>query len=126
MYFSKPGFFKAPFQTCHRGTFHIFVYFYIAETEKLEDLLVFAVGLRKIPPLGLHPPPNIKFNHRQEAQHIVVADFPYADTCANTLRLPMATNYASFKTNMLAAINTVKIFTDEQIVQCIWAKNSLM
>uniref|UniRef100_A0AAZ1X5R7 HECT domain-containing protein n=1 Tax=Oreochromis aureus TaxID=47969 RepID=A0AAZ1X5R7_OREAU len=58
----------------------------------LEDLMMFATGLTAVPPAGMTPPPCIQF--------LSVLPFPVANTCANTLKLPICDSYSIFKANM--------------------------
>lgn len=58
----------------------------------LEDLLMFATGLAALPPAGMTPPPRIEF--------LSDSPFPVANTCANTLKLPLLESYSVFKANM--------------------------
>nr|XP_055034496.1 G2/M phase-specific E3 ubiquitin-protein ligase-like [Misgurnus anguillicaudatus] len=58
----------------------------------LEDLLMFATGLAALPPAGITPPPRIEF--------LSNSPFPVANTCANTLKLPLLDSYSVFKRNM--------------------------
>ncbi|MBN3292744.1 G2E3 ligase, partial [Polypterus senegalus] len=55
----------------------------------LEDIVMFATGLKMIPPLGFEPRPTIKFLHDN-------SPFPTANTCSNTLCLPLHSSYDSF------------------------------
>ena len=47
----------------------------------LGDVLAFATGASAIPPMGFNPTPAIKFHS--------TSPFPLANTCANTLSLPL-------------------------------------
>ncbi|KAL6489246.1 hypothetical protein MHYP_G00029870 [Metynnis hypsauchen] len=58
----------------------------------LEDLLMFATGLAALPPAGIMPPPRLEF--------LSDSPFPVANTCANTLKLPLLESYSVFKENM--------------------------
>ncbi|XP_026036725.1 G2/M phase-specific E3 ubiquitin-protein ligase-like [Astatotilapia calliptera] len=58
----------------------------------LEDLMMFATGLTAVPPAGMTPPPCIQF--------LSDSPFPVANTCANTLKLPICDSYGIFKANM--------------------------
>ncbi|MBN3288973.1 G2E3 ligase, partial [Polypterus senegalus] len=55
----------------------------------LEDIVMFATGLKMIRPLGFEPRPTIKFLHDNSL-------FPTANTCSNTLCLPLHSSYYSF------------------------------
>lgn len=50
----------------------------------LEDVLIFATGASAVPPVGLIPKPTITFHDRSL--------FPLANTCTNTLKLPINTS----------------------------------
>ncbi|MBN3294635.1 G2E3 ligase, partial [Polypterus senegalus] len=56
----------------------------------LEDILMFATGLRAIPPLGLQPRPTICFHHDGSL-------LPVANTCGNILTLPIHKTYDNFR-----------------------------
>ncbi|XP_065104077.2 uncharacterized protein [Paramisgurnus dabryanus] len=58
----------------------------------LENLLMFATGLTSLPPAGITPQPCIVF--------LDTSPFPMANTCANTLKLPLSETYSSFKSHM--------------------------
>ena len=61
----------------------------------MQDLLIFATGAARIPPLGLTPKPQIRFTKE--------SDYPIANTCAIILFLPLCRNgcsYDNFKANM--------------------------
>ncbi|XP_023816305.1 G2/M phase-specific E3 ubiquitin-protein ligase-like [Oryzias latipes] len=58
----------------------------------LEEILMFATGVPCIPPAGMDPKPHLEF--------IGSSMFPMANTCANTLKLPLLNDYDTFKTNM--------------------------
>ncbi|XP_073711562.1 G2/M phase-specific E3 ubiquitin-protein ligase-like [Misgurnus anguillicaudatus] len=58
----------------------------------VEDVLMFATGLSSLPPSGLEPLPQIEF-----LDHSV---FPMANTCANSLKLPLLDSYTLFKSQM--------------------------
>lgn len=61
----------------------------------LEDILVFATGADKIPPLGFPSKPKLCFLH--DEQHL----YPRGNTCGLILYLPVVhRNYDSFKYNM--------------------------
>lgn len=75
--------------------------------------MAFSVGLKRIPPLGISPAPSIIFLHEDDHMNPITGQFPFANTCSNELKLPVLSNYQLFKSNMLAAIDQVKVFTDE-------------
>ncbi|MBN3292052.1 G2E3 ligase, partial [Polypterus senegalus] len=56
----------------------------------LEDILMFATGLRALPPLGLQPRPTICFRHDGSL-------LPVANTCGNILTLPIHKTYDNFR-----------------------------
>ncbi|MGH0130916.1 UNVERIFIED_CONTAM: hypothetical protein FKN15_059637 [Acipenser sinensis] len=58
----------------------------------LEDVLMFATGLRSLPPAAIQPQPSMEFFSSSQ--------FPTANTCGNILRLPYADNYDEFKSAM--------------------------
>ena len=59
----------------------------------LNEVLIFATGADRIPPLGFFPRPSIAFS--QESR------YPTAKACANILTLPTAhDSYVSFKESM--------------------------
>lgn len=58
----------------------------------LEEVLMFATGLTAIPPAGMMPSPHLEF--------LSDSPFPVANTCANTLKLPLLESYAAFRANM--------------------------
>ncbi|XP_034145240.1 G2/M phase-specific E3 ubiquitin-protein ligase-like [Esox lucius] len=58
----------------------------------VEDVLMFATGLSSLPPSGLEPLPQIEF--------LDDSAFPMANTCSNSLRLPLLDSYTLFKSQM--------------------------
>ncbi|XP_034080294.1 G2/M phase-specific E3 ubiquitin-protein ligase-like isoform X6 [Gymnodraco acuticeps] len=58
----------------------------------LEDVLMFATGLTSLPPSGFEPSPGIEF--------LDDSPFPMANTCSNTLKLPLLDAYNVFKSQM--------------------------
>ena len=63
----------------------------------LGDVLAFATGASAIPPMGLNATPAIKFH--------TTSPFPLANTCANTLSLPLLSHtHESFKYNFCYGI----------------------
>nr|XP_055025012.1 G2/M phase-specific E3 ubiquitin-protein ligase-like isoform X2 [Misgurnus anguillicaudatus] len=58
----------------------------------VEEVLMFATGLNSLPPSGLNPQPKLEF--------IEDSPYPMANTCANTLKLPVLSNFELFKSNM--------------------------
>ncbi|MEQ2312197.1 hypothetical protein AMECASPLE_028338 [Ameca splendens] len=58
----------------------------------LEDVLMFATGVPCMPHAGLDPQRCLEFLNSSK--------FPMANTCANTLKLPLLDNYNTFKDNM--------------------------
>lgn len=63
----------------------------------LEELLMFATGVSSLPPAGLEPQPSLLF--------ISNSNFPMANTCGNTLKLPLSATFLTFKKNMDFGIN---------------------
>lgn len=58
----------------------------------VEDVFMFATGLTSLPPSGLEPLPTLEF--------LDDSPFPMANTCANTLKLPLLDSYNVFQANM--------------------------
>ncbi|XP_053367988.1 G2/M phase-specific E3 ubiquitin-protein ligase-like isoform X2 [Clarias gariepinus] len=58
----------------------------------LKDVLMFATGLTSLPPAGLTPLPSIVF--------LASSPFPMANTCTNTLKLPLLDTYSLFQKQM--------------------------
>ncbi|XP_016400282.1 G2/M phase-specific E3 ubiquitin-protein ligase-like [Sinocyclocheilus rhinocerous] len=58
----------------------------------LENVLMFATGLTSLPPAGVAPQPCIVFLDN--------SPFPMANTCTNTLKLPILETYSLFQTQM--------------------------
>ncbi|MGH0181303.1 UNVERIFIED_CONTAM: hypothetical protein FKN15_006466 [Acipenser sinensis] len=58
----------------------------------LEYVLMFATGLRSLPPAGIQPQPSMEFFSSSQ--------FPSANTCGNILRLPYDDHYDEFKSVM--------------------------
>ncbi|XP_069108918.1 G2/M phase-specific E3 ubiquitin-protein ligase-like [Argopecten irradians] len=83
----------------------------LEEMDKLEDLLQFVTGLRTVPILGMVPSPSTSFGHYDPDDSRW--QFPMANTCANTLRIPVVEEYEIFKTNMLRTLEMVTAFTNE-------------
>jgi hypothetical protein len=78
-------------------------------SNQLGQLLMFATGLDNIPPLGLHPAVCIElFSHKEDfKENNHRKEFLIANTCANTLKIPMLSTYDAFKENMMAALQIV-------------------
>lgn len=53
---------------------------------------MFATGLKSLPPSGLIPEPQLEF--------LEDSPYPMANTCANTMKLPLLDNFELFKSNM--------------------------
>lgn len=53
---------------------------------------MFATGVPCMPPAGMEPQPRLQF--------LGSSKLPMANTCANTLKLPLLDNYNTFKANM--------------------------
>ncbi|XP_028650961.1 uncharacterized protein LOC114646789 [Erpetoichthys calabaricus] len=58
----------------------------------VEDVFMFATGLTSLPPSGLEPLPRIEF--------LDDSPFPMANTCSNTMKLPLLDSYKVFKSHM--------------------------
>ncbi|XP_062862578.1 G2/M phase-specific E3 ubiquitin-protein ligase-like [Trichomycterus rosablanca] len=58
----------------------------------LDEIFMFATGVPHIPPAGMDPRPCLQF--------LTSSKFPMANTCANTLKLPLLDSYNTFKANM--------------------------
>lgn len=68
----------------------------------LEDVLRFATGAEKIPPLGFSEKPVLDFLHEPVNNQRRV--FPEANTCALILRLPLHALYEDFSDHMISGI----------------------
>ena len=68
------------------------------------QILAFATGASKVPPMGFPVSPNISFISGDDPWEL-----PTASTCSLTLKLPLAlTEYDNFKERMtMAVLNTV-------------------
>ncbi|XP_050401791.1 G2/M phase-specific E3 ubiquitin-protein ligase-like isoform X1 [Patella vulgata] len=80
----------------------------LEETDELGSLLSFVTGLKDIPPLGFNPPLKLLFRHPSFEWDIA----PFANTCANTLNIPVLKDYDAFKTAMAMSLRIGNIFTD--------------
>ncbi|XP_039463252.1 G2/M phase-specific E3 ubiquitin-protein ligase isoform X2 [Oreochromis aureus] len=58
----------------------------------LEDILMFATGLREIPPAAIQPKPQLLFQ--------TTSRFPVADVCAITIKIPVLHSYEDFQEAM--------------------------
>ncbi|XP_028314675.1 G2/M phase-specific E3 ubiquitin-protein ligase-like [Gouania willdenowi] len=58
----------------------------------LQEVFMFATGVPCVPPAGIEPRPRLQFFSSSK--------LPLANTCANTLKLPLLHCYMSFKRNM--------------------------
>ena len=70
---------------------------FITSTEEecglsLQDVLMFATGLKEIPPAKLTPQPQLTFQKHSR--------FPEANVCSNTLKLPILPSYEKFEEAM--------------------------
>lgn len=91
---------------------HFIIFILFSEGDSnvgLSDLLIFVTGLAAPPPLGFAPPLSISFLHdkitpvrKGEAKpdEAYLSQFPIANTCGNSLQLPLANSYKEFKTFM--------------------------
>ncbi|KAL7394632.1 hypothetical protein ABVT39_000937 [Epinephelus coioides] len=67
----------------------------------LEDVLMFATGADRIPPLGFSVVPSLAFLHEHSQRK---RKFPEANTCALIMRLPMHASYEQFNDSMISGI----------------------
>jgi hypothetical protein len=74
--------------------------------------MVFWLGAEEIPLLGFDPAPSLQFRHPQDHVGDISAEFPYANTCANVLSIPVLKTYDQFRQNLIASITQIKIFSD--------------
>jgi hypothetical protein len=52
--------------------------------------MVFATGMATVPALGMEPEASLAFRHDEHVQgNEASKGFPYANTCANLLMLPL-------------------------------------
>ena len=80
---------------------------------QLSQLLVFVTGADSIHPLGFDPQPHAVFGHAADlGEDDPTKQFPKANTCSNTIRLPVVATYEMFKDNMLSAIKMCNFFSD--------------
>jgi HECT-domain (ubiquitin-transferase) len=83
-----------------------------AATDQLSLLLIFATGSESIPALGFDNQPSLTFGHVQALDFAdLTREYPVANTCGLSLRLPIVDDYETFKDRMLAAITMVLTFT---------------
>ncbi|XP_062401837.1 uncharacterized protein LOC134092781 isoform X2 [Sardina pilchardus] len=75
---------------------------------KLGEILTFATGADKIPPVGFSPKPSIEFLHEMPDSL-----FPMANTCINCLKLPLIFVYEKFEANMDFALANTHGFGQE-------------
>nr|XP_023669462.1 uncharacterized protein LOC111844854 isoform X2 [Paramormyrops kingsleyae] len=68
----------------------------------LEDVLIFATGLRRIPAMGFVTQPELAFLHPEDG----LVRFPKANTCSLVLQLPVGQAYTEFKNNMELGIGS--------------------
>ncbi|XP_049926216.1 G2/M phase-specific E3 ubiquitin-protein ligase-like isoform X2 [Epinephelus moara] len=69
----------------------------------LEDVLMFATGADRIPPLGFSVVPSLAFLH-EPLNSQRKRKFPEANTCALIMRLPMHASYEQFSDSMISGI----------------------
>lgn len=85
-----------------------------SDSGQLADLLRFVTGLESVPPMGFDPELQITFCRRDRLSNgDATLDFPVANTCSNTLRLPVVSSYETFSTNITAAIMMATTFSAE-------------
>lgn len=80
--------------------------------DKFKSILVFVTGLDSVPPLGFSPPLKLKFRHPEADENFSVFATPYANTCFNTLSIPVTETYNAFKEVMDNALDLGCLFTD--------------
>ncbi|XP_056000514.1 G2/M phase-specific E3 ubiquitin-protein ligase-like [Ostrea edulis] len=80
--------------------------------DKFKSLLAFITGLDSIPPLGFSPPLTYKFRHPESDENFTLLATPYANTCTNTLSIPVTDTYKAFKDVMDNALELGCLFTD--------------
>jgi len=72
---------------------------------------VFVTGLNCVPALGFSPTLCIQFGQRDADDP--TKDYPVANVCSHTLRLPVLKSYQAFKKNMNAALEMPVTFSRE-------------
>lgn len=88
-------------------------FFHFVDTpDKFKSILVFVTGLDSVPPLGFSPPLKLKFRHPEADKKVSVFATPYANTCFNTLSIPVTETYNAFKEVMDNALDLGCLFTD--------------
>jgi len=80
------------------------------DENRLSDLLIFVTGLETVPPLGFDPQPSLTFAHIDDVTNISQS-FPFANTCSNSLRIPVLPTYAEFNSNFKAAMSMAVTFS---------------
>lgn len=58
----------------------------------LEDVLMFGTGLKEVPPAAIQPQPQLVFQKTSQ--------FPMANVCANTIKIPIVASYEEFQEAM--------------------------
>lgn len=76
---------------------------------KLGTILAFATGADTVPPIGFSPHPSIEFLHPENAT-ATISKLPIANTCINSLKLPLHTTYKDFEQNMDFALGNTHGF----------------
>lgn len=78
----------------------------------MSRLLVFITGLGEIPALGFFPEPQITFAHSEDLPLLdPTKEYPVANTCSNSIRLPIVQTYDLFLRNMTAALEMATTFS---------------
>ena len=87
------------------------------------DILQFTTGLREVPPLGFDPTPKVTFLHESDSvfgSNRTLTFFAQANTCVNTLRLPVhlrgQVRFKHFKAMLNVAFLNNQGFAPEQLV----------
>ncbi|KAL3889963.1 hypothetical protein ACJMK2_002277 [Sinanodonta woodiana] len=74
----------------------------------------FTTGADEVPALGFNFPLQLSFIHPEDLQtKCCTAGFPYANTCAMELKIPVVNDYNTFQRNMAAAISMTVTFTNQ-------------
>ena len=77
----------------------------------LQNLLIFITGFGMVPPLGFDPPLQLSFKHTENDNSDDAV--PYANTCANTLQIPVVSSFVVFKERMILAVQLGASFTNQ-------------
>jgi hypothetical protein len=75
----------------------------------LVQLLIYLTGLKHLPSNNFQRKGSIYFEHDLDTW---TAPFPFANTCAFRLRLPIVSSFTAFCTNFRAALAAGDTFTE--------------